>query len=183
MTEGLTIASRLSGADRRTEVRAPLLDPHASAQEAFTDFRRDAPLSVDVQCPISHALAEMARLGVHSLLVTRCGSAQAEPFVVGLVTRASLARRVRRAAQLAPVSVADVMTPWQELPLVHVESLESVSALDMYERFQGTGLTHLLVVEASGEECVLARGVISRLSLARRLRLSPGADLHGRPMT
>jgi hypothetical protein len=184
MTEGLMIPSRLASSAQltpRPSLESDMkLDPSASALDAFTDFRRDAPLSVDVECPVSHALTEMTRLGAHSLLVTRHSSTHTEPLVVGFVTCACLERCSRRAG--GHVSLEIVMTPWHELPLVHVESLQSVSALDMYERFQGTGLTHVLVVEEHGEDCVLARGLVSRLSLARRLRVTAGVDLHGHPM-
>jgi hypothetical protein len=62
------------------------------------------------------------------------------------------------------------MTPWNELPLVQYESLQSLTAYDLFEMFQGTGLTHLLVVETHGDESALARGLVSRATLAKRLR-------------
>jgi hypothetical protein len=42
--------------------------------------------------------------------------------------------------------------------------------------FQGTGLTHLLVVEIHSDEVTLARGLVSRATLAKRLRRSRTAD-------
>lgn len=70
----------------------------------------------------------------------------------------------------SPLRVADVMTPWNELPVVNYESLQTLTASDVYEMFQGTGLTHLLVIENHGNESAVARGLLSRASLAKRLR-------------
>jgi CBS domain-containing protein len=178
MTEGLALPSPLVSmgqlAPRPSVESIVSIDRSVSALDAFTDFRRKEPRSVDVQCPLSYALAEMARFDVHSLLVTRRNPTNSEPLVVGLVTCACIERRVRRAS--GHVCVEEIMTPWNELPLVHVESLQSVSALDMYERFQGTGLTHVLVVEECGENCVIARGLVSRSSLAKHQRLAAGVS-------
>jgi hypothetical protein len=68
------------------------------------------------------------------------------------------------------VRVADVMTPWNELSLVNYESQQTLTAADVYEMFQGTGLTHLLVIENHGDHSAAARGLLSRATLAKRLR-------------
>ncbi len=62
------------------------------------------------------------------------------------------------------------MTPWDELSLVHYDSLAALTALELSEMFRGTGLTHLLVIEMQADDSALARGLISRGSLAKRLR-------------
>jgi inactivated superfamily I helicase len=62
------------------------------------------------------------------------------------------------------------MTPWNELTVVNYESLQTLTAFDVYEMFQGTGLTHLLVIENHGAESAVARGLLSRATLAKRLR-------------
>jgi hypothetical protein len=62
------------------------------------------------------------------------------------------------------------MTPRNELSLVNYESLQTLTALDLYEMFQGTGLTHLLVVEMHGDDSAIARGLLSRAALTKRLR-------------
>ena len=46
--------------------------------------------------------------------------------------------------------------------------------------FQGTGLTHLLVVEIQGDDSTLARGLVSRANLAKRLRCSRTAAFRAR---
>jgi hypothetical protein len=67
------------------------------------------------------------------------------------------------------IRVGEVMTPWNELSPVKYESLQTLTAGDLYKMFQGTGLTHLLVVERHDDESATAIGLVSRATLARRL--------------
>jgi CBS domain-containing protein len=147
-----------------------------SAFCALTDFELDFPITVDVDASIDAAFQDMARLGIHALLVTRRGLRGIEPQVEGLITAHDIerARSERKAFDdrtnlPAPLKVGDVMSPWDELSAVKYESLDSLTALDLYEMFQGTGLTHLLVVEAHNDDVAVARGVLSRATLAKRL--------------
>jgi CBS domain-containing protein len=152
------------------------LESSDSAFCALTDFRREYPISVEADSSIDEALADMNRLSVHALLVTRQELGDIEQQVVGLITYYDIERRrPHRFPQTAvsrersDIRVGDVMTPWIELPLVRYESLQSLTAYDVYRMFQGTGLTHLLVVETHGDESALARGLLSRATLAKRL--------------
>lgn len=61
------------------------------------------------------------------------------------------------------------MTPWDELSPVNYQALRTVTAGELYEMFQGTGLTHLVVVEMHQNNCAYVRGLLSRATLARRL--------------
>jgi len=146
-----------------------------SAFCALTDFRREDPITVEADSPIEDALGDMNHLGIHALLVTRQEPEGIEQQVVGLITYYDAA--TERPSTGASVSrerpkalVGDVMTPCSELPLVKYDSLQSLTAHDLYELFQGTGLTHLLVVETQPDGAAVARGLISRATLARRLR-------------
>ena len=165
---------------------AAYLESDDSAFYALTDFRRDDPITVEADSSIDDALGDMNRLGVHALLVTRQEVEGIEQQVVGLITyhdieRRSLHRYPESAvfSERSGIRVGDVMTPCNELPLVQYESLQSLSAYDLCEMFQGTGLTHLLVVETHGDESGLARGLLSRATLAKRLR-RVSADEHDR---
>ena len=124
----------------------------------------------------------MNRLGVHALLVTQQELGGIEQQVVGLITYYDIERsRPHRYPQATipskghMIRVTDVMTPWNELSLVNYESLQTLTASDVYEMFQGTGLTHLLVIENHGDESVVARGLLSRATLAKRLRRFRGS--------
>ncbi len=154
------------------------LDSDDSAFCALTDFRRECPLTVEAANSIDDALDDMHRRSVRALLVTHQDLGDLEQKVVGLITYYDIERkRPHRLARTAfvreqgEIRVGDVMTPWDELPLIHYESLRSLTARDLFEMFKGTGLTHLLVIESGGDESsALARGIISRATLAKRLR-------------
>jgi CBS domain-containing protein len=152
-----------------------VLEPDDSAFCALTDFRFDYPITVGPDSSTDDALAEMNRFGVHALLVIRDDVDDMEHLVVGLITHYDIERSNPHrypGSATRPHNgrrVSDVMTPWNELSLVHYDSLTDLTAADLFERFQGTGLTHLLVIEMRIDESALARGLISRGALAKRL--------------
>jgi len=76
------------------------------------------------------------------------------------------------------IRAADVMTPWNDLSMLSYESLRSLTAYDLHRMFQGTGLTHLLVIEDRGDESAFARGLISRAALTIRLHRARTACAH-----
>jgi CBS domain-containing protein len=144
---------------------------------AITDFRREYPITVESECSIDEALTDMVRLGLHALLVTRQERGGLEQQILGLVTAHALERLRRRRRQeaehserLTDVRVDEVMTPWNKLPMIKYESLQSMTAVELYEMFRGTRLTHVLVTETHHEDSALVRGLVSRASLANRLR-------------
>jgi CBS domain-containing protein len=150
--------------------------PTNAAICALTDFQLDFPITVDAEASIATAFKDMTRLGIHALLVTRPALRGVAPQVEGLITahdidRTRPKRRTYdcRAHLPSHLRVADVMSPWDELSCVKYESLNCLTALDLYLMFQGTGLTHLLVVEVHYDEVTVARGVLSRATLAKRL--------------
>ena len=156
---------------------AYFLESSDSALRALTDFQREHPLTVEASSSIDDAFSDMNRLSIHALLVTRQAAAAGEARqVVGLITYYDIERRRPHRyprTDAAPgglrIPVEEVMTPSDELPLVRYESLQSLTARDLYEMFQGTGLTHLLVIEDHGYESTVARGLVSRAALTIRL--------------
>jgi len=187
METALVVPSRVRSAasliERTVAIDDTCLDAGDSAFCALTDFRREYPITVDTDSSIDDALGDMNRLGVHALLVTRQELGGIEQQVVGLITYYEIERNRPHRFPLAAgsskrsdVRVADVMTPWNELSLVKYQSLEMLTAFDLYEMFQGTGLTHLLVVEILGDDSAVARGLLSRATLAKRLRRARGTD-------
>ncbi len=152
------------------------LEPDDPAFRALTDFHCEYPITVEGRSSIHDSLAHMSRLAVHALLVTRQEVESIDEQVIGLVTYHDIERWCsERSPQEAVTNepaglVQDVMTPWDELSLVHYDSLAALTALELSEMFRGTGLTHLLVIEMQADDSALARGLISRGSLAKRLR-------------
>lgn len=172
---GVRVAS--SSLERGAAIKDAHLETNDSAFCALTDFHREYPITVGADTSVDDACDDMNRLGVHALLVTQQETDGMELHVVGLITYNDIQRRhPRRTPPLAVslersnIRVGEVMTPCNELPLVKYESLQSLTAHDLHEMFQGTGLTHLLVVEAHGDEAGFVRGLLSRATLAKRLR-------------
>jgi CBS domain-containing protein len=158
-----------------TENDVPNLEGNNSAFCALSDFRREYPTAVNADSSIDDALADMIRLGVRTLVVIQQRIESVDPHLVGLITAHDIERerphRLRRTTRLnwpEDVIVADVVTPWDELPLVNYESLRTMSADDLNEIFQSASLTHLLVIEIQGAESMVARGLLSRAALAER---------------
>jgi CBS domain-containing protein len=156
------------------------LEADDSAFHALTDFQHEYPITVDADTSIDEALADMNRLYVHALLVTQGRFEGVDPQVAGLITAYDIARerphsfpRTTGTTARKRVTVGEIMTPRSELSLVNYESLQTLTALDLYKMFQGTGLTHLLVIETRGVDSAVARGLLSRETLAKRLRRSP----------
>jgi CBS domain-containing protein len=149
------------------------LTPEDSAYCALTDFNSEYPITEAAGRTVDDALKDMTRLGVHALVVTKPQQEGANEQVVGLITASDILH-LRSHPAKDKVRVEDVMTAWDELPLVKYESLQEIPALELYRMFQGTGLTHLLVVEDHGSEAALARGLISRASLTMRLSRTAG---------
>jgi CBS domain-containing protein len=166
------IQTEIPAKDRAVPIHLSDWGPEDSALCALTDFRRDHPFTVEPQSTMDSALADMTHLGVHALLVTVDDVDELDHRVVGLITYYDIERRRPHrspggAAQLTDdFKVADVMTPWNELSLVHYDSLAELTVRELFQRFQGTGLTHLLVVEMRIDDSAVARGLISRRALA-----------------
>lgn len=155
------------------------LEAEDSAFDALTDFQNEYPITVDADTSIDEALADMNRLCVHALLVTGGAFEGVDAQVAGLITAYDIARERPHSSWHTSmmrtrkhVTVGEIMTPRSELSLVNYESLRTLTALDLYRMFQGTGLTHLLVIETHGAGSAVARGLLSRETLARRLRRS-----------
>ena len=154
------------------------LHPDDPAVYAITDFHREYPITVEATCSIDEALADIVQLGLHALLVTRQELGGVDQRILGLVTAQDLERNIHRrgrgkqrySERPGDAPVVEAMTPWEELPLLRYESLVSRTAIELYEMFRGTGVTHVLIAESEPEEAALVRGLVSRASLARRLR-------------
>jgi hypothetical protein len=151
---------------------------HLTAEDpairVMTDFRRAIPAAIDARSFIDDAVNCMNRLRVDALLVKPGAGVSSAQRAVGLITyydieRCRLHRCPSATAGKARVHVEDAMTWSAELSMLSYESLRSLKASNLYERFQGTGLTHMLVIETLGIGLVMARGLVSRAALTMRL--------------
>jgi CBS domain-containing protein len=151
-------------------------DAGDSAFRAFTDLPLDFPITIDVEAPIEYASREMTLLGIRALLVTQQGKRGIATQIVGLVTARALEMARSRGKPTndainacANLRVGDVMTSWDELTCLEYGSVASLTAMDLYEMFRGTGLTHILVIDVQLGDVAVARGVLSRATLAKQL--------------
>jgi len=173
-------SSVLSAAvDRRgVYIEAGKLEPDDSAVYAMTDFRRECPICVPPSRSIDEALEDMNRLGIHALLVTEAQDTAGHDQMLGLITSYRIQqRRVYERRLPKPLrgcrdtcTVGETMTPWEDLALVNYRSLRYLDVSEVYQMFQGSGLTHVMIVETYDDDSVFARGLISRAALASRLQ-------------
>lgn len=139
------------------------IGPDSPALAAMDDFLAGSPITVHPDLPVADAREIMQRMGVNALIVTSDDDDVSCPAVLGVVTLARLGRPGRRhVARAAPLRVRDVMTGRDELPVVHAQSLRSLTVRELHERFQGTGLTHLLIVDSPCPDTLVTRGLVSR---------------------
>jgi CBS domain containing-hemolysin-like protein len=170
-----------SALDRRgVYIEAGKLEPDNPAVYAMTDFRRECPICVPPSRSIDEALEDMNRLGIHALLVTQPQDAAGRVQMLGLITSHRIQQRRVYERRLPNAlrgygnvgTVGEIMTPWEELALVNYRSLQYLNVSEVYQMFQGSGLTHVMVVETHDDDSVVARGLISRAALANRLQES-----------
>ncbi len=149
----------------------PLLVWEDPAILAVTDFARERPVTVDDERQIDDALSDMIHLGVRALIVVD------ERCIVGLITSYDIqGERPMQFLQSSNFSrhqdirVGDIMTPWDRLTGVEWRSIQSVCVGDLWQLFEDTGLTHLIVTESpEGGSVSVVRGLISRTRLTRQL--------------
>jgi len=159
---------------RRPAEHRQELKPGDSALHAMTDFTSQIAITVAPDRQIDAALADMVRMGVRALLVVRADD------VTGLITSYDIeGPRVTRFAQRPGVTrreditVADIMTEWNDLPTLDWSTVQTARVADLLEIFEGVGVMHLLVVENDGRGAEVVRGLISRSRIQRQLHYAP----------
>lgn len=165
---------------RGVYIEAGKLEPDDSAVYAMTDFRRECPICVPLNMSIGEALEDMNRLAIHALLVTQSQGTTGHDRMLGLITSYRIQQRRLYERRLpkplrgcgSGCTVAEIMTPWEELAPVNYRSLRCLNVSEVYQMFQGSGLTHVVIVETRDDDSVIARGLISRAALASRLQES-----------
>lgn len=141
-----------------------------SAVRVMTDFRHERPITIAEDRPINTALDDMIRFGVRALLV------MCDHRVAGLITSYDI--QGERPMQLlqrsiysthAELRVRDAMTPWDELPVLELRSVQRASVDELLDLFQDARMLHLLVAEKTANSAFHVCGLISRTRLERQL--------------
>lgn len=155
----------------RTATEEKALDYTDPAVLALTDFTREQPITVDEERQIDAALEDMIRFGVRALLVLR------DRRIVGLITSYDIqGERPLQFLQNSTyerhqdIRVGHIMTPWDKLPAIDWDGVQTARAGDLLEAVRHAGLTHLLVIEKGADPKTVVRAMISRARLERQLR-------------
>ncbi len=164
--------------------RAVESEAHVSATDpalaVMVDFVRDHPVTIGPERHIDEALQDMRASGVRTLLVIRQGA------VVGLITAYDIQGErplqfiqssdcVHDTCLHRDVTVGDIMTPLEQLPVLKLDDVAVARVGDLLETFKATAQTHLVVIESESADAIRVRGLISCARLERQLGLSPGA--------
>lgn len=152
------------------ESRVALTDP---AMTVVTDFRAEHPVTVAEDCLIDHALLEMKRANVRSMLVLRGDQ------ISGLVTSYDIQGERPMKALLdlgfkthAEIEVRHIMLPWDSVPTLELGTVRDAKVHQVIDFFRNTPeATHLLIVE-HGANGAVVRGLISRARVERQVGLS-----------
>lgn len=157
---------------RRFALDGKLLKPSDSALLAVTDFSSEQPATVEEDESIDAALADMIRIGIRALLVTR------GQRVVGLITSYDIQGEkplqfLRSSTYEGhhELSVGHIMAPWAQLDAVDWAQLQHSTVGDLLGMLEHAQATHLLVIDASlAGEPPIVRGVVSRTRLLRQMQ-------------
>jgi len=168
-----SLLTRIAG---ESGVRVNAADPAVSV---MVDFARECPLTVDPERHIADALQDMIKGGVRTLLVL------AEGHVGGLTTAYDIQGErplqflqssdwVHESCLHKDITVADIMTPLEQLPVLDLRDVSAARVGDLLETFKATAQTHLVVVERTSGGSMQVRGLISCARLERQLGADPG---------
>lgn len=151
------------------------LAPEAPAIEAMTDFAAECPVIVAPGRHIDDALQDMKLSGVRALVVMEDGA------VRGLISAYDILgeRPIQflrspncngNPCRRADIHVADIMTPFEDLPVLDYAWVRSATLQDIQAAFAATMHRHLLVLQdEAGSGAQVARGLFSRTRLERHL--------------
>lgn len=145
------------------------LSADSPALDAMTDLRQVAAVTVDPGLPIDAALNRMKHSGVKLLLVINTANE-----LIGLITARDiqgerpLRFEEKTGVRRGEVRVKDIMTPQDQLRVLHMRDVARACIGDVIMSLRLTGRQHALVVEASESGTVL-RGIFSASRIERQL--------------
>lgn len=145
------------------------LSADSPALDAMTDLRRVAAVTVDPSMPIDAALDRMKHSGVRLLLVINTANQ-----LIGLITARDIQgeRPLRfeesTGVRRGEVRVKDIMTPQDQLRVLHMRDVARACVGDVIMSLRLTGRQHALVVE-SGVDGAMLRGIFSASRIERLL--------------
>ena len=141
------------------------------ALEVMTDLRRIPAATIDPEAPVDAANRFMIRRAVRLLLVS-----DDERKVLGLITANDILGEKpvqfarERGTKRQEIRVRDVMTPREQLEVLHYEDLIHAEVGHIVATLQRAGRQHALVADMAGDGKTRAvRGIFSTSQIARQL--------------
>ena len=169
-----------AGFRRPMQQQAPRVTAESPAAQVMTDFTRAAPATIRPEAPLAGANQFMITRAVRLLLVT-----DDQENVLGVITATDLlSERPMRAAidrglRRDELSVADVMTPAEQVEVIAYADVEGARVGHVLETLRRAGRQHALVVDfdeiASQRPLerparrAMVRGIFSISQIARQL--------------
>jgi predicted transcriptional regulator len=159
--------------------QAPRVSAESAAVDVMTDLTRTAPATIRPQAPLAGANQFMITRGVRLLLV-----ADDHENVLGVITATDILSEkpvraaIERAVKRDELTVADVMTPAEQVEAIEFSDLRGAHVGHVLETLRHAGRQHALVVESEGAR-PMVRGIFSVSQIARQLgvALPAGAEV------
>lgn len=151
---------------RRTALDSPALD-------VMTDLRRVQAITIGPEATIAAVGMAMMRNVVRSLLV-----ADERRCVLGIITSTDILGEkpmqvVReRGMRHEEVLVWDIMTPWDRLEVLDIESVLTAEVGHVVATLKRSGRQHALAVEEDIHGRHMIRGIFSASQIARQLEMT-----------
>ena len=162
-----------AGFRRPTQRQAARVTAGSAAVEVMTDLARVSPATIRPNAPLAGANQLMITRGVRLLLVVDEG----HESVLGVITAtdvlgerpmlAATGRGLRR----DELTVADVMTPVEQMEVVFLADVEASRVGHVVETLRRAGRQHALVVDREA----MVRGIFSLSQIARQLGVTLAA--------
>jgi predicted transcriptional regulator len=163
-----------AGFRRPTQAQAARVTLDSPALHVMTDFTRATPATIRLRAPLAAANQFMITRGVRLLLVVD----EEHETVLGVITAADILGErpmlvaTSRSLRRDELSVADVMTPVQEVEALSLADVENARVGHVVETLRRTGRQHALVIDGKSEVC----GVLSSSQVARQLGVALAAE-------
>jgi CBS domain-containing protein len=158
-----------AGFRRPTQSQAQRVDVESPALQVMTDLARVSPATIRPQAPLAGANQFMITRGVRLLLVI-----DEDETVLGVITATDilgekpLVVATGRGLRRDELTVADVMTPAEQVEVIALADVEAARVGHVVETLRRAGRQHALVVDAERK----VRGIFSLSQIARQLGIA-----------
>jgi CBS domain-containing protein len=156
-----------AGFRRPTQLAVARVTLESPALDVMTDLTRASPATIRPDAPLAGANRFMITRGVRLLMVVD----EAHETVLGVISAADiLGERPMRVATARglrrdELSVADIMTPAEEVEVIHLDDVRVSRVGHVVETLRRAGRQHALVVEDRST----VRGIFSLSQIGRQL--------------